>query len=456
MKLGYRERGVKVLPERVRAARLEAGLSMARLADTDMTRAMVQMIESGRARPSVQKLRIIARRTRKPVSYFLPQGVVVDEKSAADWLTTLEQLALANVHEQVVSTFEAELTAVDDLAIRLRAQVLAARSLILSGHPEDGHRLAQSAFDAARAIGDSHQQVEAQAWAAAALSLQNDPGALAALESALTSCRSLRPPAPELEVRLLMNIGRHHVAAHRWTNAIEAYGRALEASDNTRDLVKMARMYDGLALAHREMGDLSGAEAHAQRALGIHELARSRNDEIRTRVNLAELLVRDQRLEEARQQIETAMQLHALETPDDPIARLLNAKAEVELAVGSLDDAEQTVKISLVDSLGKPDPVAHADGLRLRGRLAFERGERNFRGDYLAAIDEMSGLGYPERVAEMRAEFAHLLDASGDRSEAFEQLKLAAAEGRPSVAAAMRPARATRHQRRQRSLSSAS
>jgi transcriptional regulator with XRE-family HTH domain len=452
----YRERGIKVLPERVRAARLEAGLSMARLADTDMTRAMVQMIESGRARPSMQKLRLIARRTRQPLSYFLPKGVVVDEKSAADWLTTLEQLAAANAHDSVIATFEAELTEVDDPAIHLRSQILAARSLILSANPKDGHRLAQSAFDAASALGDRHQQVEAQAWAAGALSALNDPGALGELESALTSCRSLKPPAPELEVRLLINIGRHHVAAHRWANAIEAYGRALEASDNTRDLVKMARMYDGLALAHREMGDLSGAEAHAQRALAIHELARSRNDEIRTRVNLAELLVRDQRLEEARLQIETAMQLHTHETPDDPIARLLNAKAEVELAVGSFDDAEQTVKISLTDSLRKPDPVAHADGLRLRGRLVFERRDRNFRRDYLAAIDEMSGLGYPERVAEMRAEFAHLLDACGDRSEAFEQLKLAAGEGRPSVAAAMRPSRATRQPARRRDLSSAS
>jgi tetratricopeptide (TPR) repeat protein len=338
----------------------------------------------------------------------------------------------------------------------LRAQVLAARSLILAGNSQDGHRLAQAAFDGAVAVGDRHLQAEAQAWSAGALSLLNDPGALAALESALTSSRSLQPPAPELEVRVLINIGRHHVAAHRWANAIEAYGRALEASDNTRDLVKMARMYDGLALAHREMGDISRAEAHAQRALAIHELARSRNDEIRTRVNLAELLVRDQRLEEARHQIETAMQLHSHETPADPVARLLNAQAEVQIAAGSLDDVEQTVRASLADSVEKPDPVAHADALRLSGRLAFERGQRNFRPDYHAAIEEMSGLGYPERVAEIRAEFAHLLDSAGDRAQAFEQLKLAAGEGRPSVAAAMRPSRTTRQQRRQRDLSSAS
>lgn len=56
---------------RVRQARLEAGLSLAELARTDVSRTFVHFVETGASRPSRAVLTLIARRTRKPLSYFL-------------------------------------------------------------------------------------------------------------------------------------------------------------------------------------------------------------------------------------------------------------------------------------------------------------------------------------------------------------------------------------------------
>lgn len=58
-------------PDRVRQARLEAGLSLAQLARTDVSRVFIHMIETGKSRPSPRVLALIARRTGKPTSYFL-------------------------------------------------------------------------------------------------------------------------------------------------------------------------------------------------------------------------------------------------------------------------------------------------------------------------------------------------------------------------------------------------
>src|SRR5207244_10884656 len=68
-----RAEGVHVDPARVREARLEAGLSLAQVAGDDVSRTFIHFIEHGRSRPSKAVLALIARRTRKPINYFLQQ-----------------------------------------------------------------------------------------------------------------------------------------------------------------------------------------------------------------------------------------------------------------------------------------------------------------------------------------------------------------------------------------------
>jgi len=61
-------------PIRVREARLEAGLSLAQLAGDDVSRTFIHFVERGRSRPSKAVLSLIARRTGKPISYFMLQA----------------------------------------------------------------------------------------------------------------------------------------------------------------------------------------------------------------------------------------------------------------------------------------------------------------------------------------------------------------------------------------------
>lgn len=61
-------------PARIREARLEAGLSLAQLARDDVSRTFIHFIETGKSRPSPRVLAVIARRTRKPISYFTGQA----------------------------------------------------------------------------------------------------------------------------------------------------------------------------------------------------------------------------------------------------------------------------------------------------------------------------------------------------------------------------------------------
>lgn len=70
------------LGEKLRAARLEAGLSQRQLCGDTITRNMLSQIENGAARPSMDTLRYLAGRLGKTVSYFLEDQAVTSPNQA--------------------------------------------------------------------------------------------------------------------------------------------------------------------------------------------------------------------------------------------------------------------------------------------------------------------------------------------------------------------------------------
>lgn len=64
------------LGERLKKARLEAGMSQRQLCGEEITRNMLSQIEHGTAKPSVSTLRYLAARLGKPTGYFLEEQAV--------------------------------------------------------------------------------------------------------------------------------------------------------------------------------------------------------------------------------------------------------------------------------------------------------------------------------------------------------------------------------------------
>lgn len=65
------------LGQRIKEARLEAGLSQRQLCGEVCTRNMLSLIESGRAKPSMDTLRHFARQLGRPLSWFLEEEAAV-------------------------------------------------------------------------------------------------------------------------------------------------------------------------------------------------------------------------------------------------------------------------------------------------------------------------------------------------------------------------------------------
>ena len=68
------------LGEKIRKARLEAGLSQRQLCGEEITRNMLSLIENGSAKPSMKTLRYLAAQLDKPLSFFLDEAAPENEK----------------------------------------------------------------------------------------------------------------------------------------------------------------------------------------------------------------------------------------------------------------------------------------------------------------------------------------------------------------------------------------
>src|SRR5438270_10226558 len=80
------------LGQRIRQSRQALGLSLAAVAGDDFSRAFLNQVELGRAQPSTQTLRIIARRLQQPIDYFLEEPG--DSSAALELILTEAELGL--------------------------------------------------------------------------------------------------------------------------------------------------------------------------------------------------------------------------------------------------------------------------------------------------------------------------------------------------------------------------
>src|SRR6202165_839594 len=78
-----RRRGIEIKPGTVKQARSEAGLSLAQVAGGEISRTAIYFVETGKAKPSIETLRLIAERTGRPLDYFLSRPSTTEARSSS-------------------------------------------------------------------------------------------------------------------------------------------------------------------------------------------------------------------------------------------------------------------------------------------------------------------------------------------------------------------------------------
>lgn len=145
------------LGERIKAARQAAGLSQRQLCGQVITRNMLSLIESGKARPSMDTLQHFARVLGKPVGYFLEEQTVLSPNQVC-----MEQAQLALENRDFAATLAAleQYVSPDGLFDRAKVQAECAACMGLAQQAlDDGKRAYCIALlDRADAVGGADRQ----------------------------------------------------------------------------------------------------------------------------------------------------------------------------------------------------------------------------------------------------------------------------------------------------------
>ena len=82
---------------------MESGMSLAQVANSVVSRTAIYFVETGKAKPSIETLRLIAERTGRPLDFFLAQPSTLEPRSSPRTLE-LELLLATNDPEAAVAS----------------------------------------------------------------------------------------------------------------------------------------------------------------------------------------------------------------------------------------------------------------------------------------------------------------------------------------------------------------
>ena len=148
-----RRHGVEIRPGSVKQARAEAGMSLAQVAGGAVSRTAIYFVETGKAKPSMETLKLIAERTGRPLDFFLARPSTMEPRSSAPTLEV--ELLLATNDPQAAVAAGREILAQDqDPETIARTKALMAYALLRLAQPAEARRLAVSARSHFERTGD--------------------------------------------------------------------------------------------------------------------------------------------------------------------------------------------------------------------------------------------------------------------------------------------------------------
>jgi tetratricopeptide (TPR) repeat protein len=408
---------VTIDPDLVRQARLKAGLSLAQVAGSDLSRQAVHLIETGKVRPSMRSLQIIARRLG--VSAFSLQvpgdgGTEMPHQRAAE----LERLCERQRYDEVVELAAQLLAQATSVYLTAFAHLYLGRALGHLGRPAEALPHLGEARRLFVSEADPWSAAETREWEAVALYLQEDPTAVSVGEEALERYRALDPRRPEVEARMVEHLATFLVQRTDYARAEQCYQQALLIAGPVLDLSRLGRVYHGLGRCCYSLGDARRAIDLVSRAVALYAIendlrpAPARTDLPRVENDLGVMLMEAGQLERAEELFESANR-HLLEAGAERLrSYALVSLAEARQARGRVDEAMELIAqaLELAERLGEVAAIADASSLlgqihelRYEHGLADERFQRA-----LAILDEA---GMPGRRDHCLAAYQRVLDA---------------------------------------------
>ncbi len=412
---------------------MESGLSLAQLGKGHVTAPAIYLIETGRTRPSLPTLEHIARRTGKPVEFFLAEPTGAADETQAS-LITLEALVADGRHQEAV-TLGLSLLERGSSAFRLgRIRYFLGQAYLGSSQPERAAELLADARAHFEAVNDGVMLAECIGAQATLANMTESKDAVALAEQALAVCRRLKPVPGPTEARILSILAAAHVANGDWDSAVAAYEEAIEVGGSAFDLRRVARMYSGLGSAYHDLGEAEAAARYAMRSVAVLEVLRDRVVLARSENSLAVVLMGRGDLDGARKHLDRSLELCDQADLEFGRGQVLLSLCELAVREGDIDRAQELAQEALELAERLEEGAGIAESHVWLGRIADRRGQHDVVDRaFEDAIHGFEALGMRERVLQCHGAYAEILERRGELAKAYVHMKEALQASRPGL-----------------------
>lgn len=408
-------------------------MSLAQLGKGHVTAPAIYLIETGRTRPSLPTLEHIARRTNKPVEFFLAEPPGAPDDSLVS-LIELEALVGDGRSADAIALSKSLLER-GTTPFRLgRIRFLLAQAYTGAGMPERGAALLEEARAHFEALRDGAMLAECLGAQATLAGSTQPKEARALAEQALAVCRELKPVPAPTEARLLGILAGAHAANRDWDQAIAAYREAIELGGSVLDLRRAARMYSGLGMAYHEIGAVEIATRYTMRSVALLDVMRDRVTLARSENNLALVLMARGDLVEARSHLDRSLELCDEADLEFGRSHVLLSLCELDAQEGDLDRAQTLAEQALALAEGLEEGATIAEAHVWLGRIADLRGDQaKVEREFDDAIHRFEVLGMRERLLQCHGVYAEILERRGELAKAYVHMKEALQASRPGL-----------------------
>ena len=420
-------------PGSVKQARVEARLSLAQLGKGHVTAPAIYLIETGRTRPSLPTLEHIARRTNKPVEFFLAEPAGGPDDTLAT-LIELEALVAEGRSQEAIALGQSLLDRGTSPFRLGRIRYFLAQAYMAASMPERAASLLKEARSHFEAVNDGVMLAECVGAQATLAAITQSKDARALAEHALAVCRALQPVPAPTEARLLGILGAAYAAGREWDMAIAAYQQAIEVGGAVLDLRRAARMYSGLGMAYHEIGAVEIATRYTMRSVALLEVLRDRVGLARSENNLALVLMGRGDLAGAREHLDRSLELCDEADVDFGRSQVLLSLCDLAMQEGDVDRAEGLARQARELAERLEEGASLAEAHVWLGRIADNRGDHALVDrEFDAAIYGFGALGMRERLLHTHGVYAEILERRGELAKAYVHMKEALQASRPGL-----------------------
>jgi tetratricopeptide (TPR) repeat protein len=404
----------KELGQRLRKARLAAGLTQTQLAEPRYTKAFVSALENGLSRPSMAALRHFSAKLSVPASQLI-------NDEATEWGRLEGDLFLAcGRWDDAAAVYRNQLELAPPPGVRAELLLGLGEALIRKGQAGDALSLATEAAELFRSARREAEASLAEYWVAAAhYQRENVAEARAILHAILARVRAGLRIAPDFQARLLMALSSNESRSGNHAAALAYLEEVRGLSADLDDRRRASFLFD-LAYSYRETGDY---EAAIRTGIASLELFRRAEAERETGSLENDLSLSYLAIGNSARATEMAASARArFERLDDRwwLAHVIDSQARIVLAQGDATQAVALAREAFDLARQVENRKAAVDALLTMARALTALGDAT---GGLAANEQAGELaredGSPSLVRKALSAWAEALAASGEHERAY-------------------------------------